>query len=136
MSPAPLPTPLPPVLAGPVPGSGRGRSHGLGRGSGQAAGRSIVALNAAYSASAADASDESHMHHVQQSMPPYTPWLALSQNLGVAAAAAHHADGGVCPVVLAPILAEYIVAEFGSSAQMLLEDSPNIAGILSSSCSQ
>ena len=67
---------------------------------------------------------------MHESLPSYTPFFALTQNLAAAATAAHHADGGVCPVVLAPIIAEYIIAEFGSDAQKLLEGCEDTPGAI------
>jgi hypothetical protein len=134
MPPVPPPSPQPPDAA---PSSRRGRELGFGRRYFHATGRSAPALHSTLASPAsADMSNEASMHHSQHSMPLCTPWITLTENLGVAAAAAHHAEAGVCPVVLAPIIAEYVIAEFGSRSPMLLEDSPGVAGILSSSCSQ
>lgn len=109
---APVAAPSRILVATAARGRGRGAGHGT-----------------KHSASAADHSNDASMHHMHQSMPSYTPIDALSQSLGVAAAEAHLADGGVCPVVLAPIIAEYIIGEFGNPSSNFPEAFAGISGM-------
>lgn len=122
----------PPHLAAPPPAA---LAAGLAA---QQGGASPLPAAAAAAGSAAmhgaigDACGDASMQLMHRSMlSQYSPHYVLSQNLAAAAEAAHHADGGMCAMVLVPIVAEFLVSEFGSaSPHMLPEACSTFPGML------